>query len=107
MLVVTTNDFGGVHKIVKYHGTVTSEVIFGANVIKDVFAKVRDFVGGRSGAYENAIREAKSQAIKGLIEQAKSAGANALIGLRLDYEVVGQNGSMMMCCASATAVFAE
>lgn len=107
MLTVTTENFGDVHKITKYHGTVTAEVIFGANVVKDVFARFRDFVGGRSGAYEDAIKEAKSQAIRELREQAKSAGANALVCLRLDYEVVGQNGSMMMVCASATAVSAE
>lgn len=107
MLVVTTENFGDVHKITAYHGTVTSEVIFGANVVKDFFAKIRDVVGGRSGSYEDAIKTAKVQAIKDLISQTESAGANALVGLKIDYEVVGQNGSMLMACASATAVSIE
>lgn len=106
MLVVTTDDFGTVHKITKYHGAITAEVIVGANAFKDIFAKVRDFVGGRSGAYEDAMAHAKNEAVAMLIEKARDSGANAIVGLRLDYEVVGQSGSMMMVCASGTAVSA-
>lgn len=103
MLLTTTPNIEG-HNITNYYGIVTGETIIGANVIRDFFAGVRDFFGGRSGAYEDVLRKAKDTAIKELEEQAAAMGANAVIGIDLDYETVGQNGSMLMVTASGTAV---
>lgn len=103
MIVTTTNTLE-THKISEYIGVVTGETIIGANFIKDFFAGIRDIVGGRSGSYEKVLREAKDTAMKEMIEQAKSKGADAVIGIDLDYETVGQNGGMLMVSASGTAV---
>lgn len=103
MLLTTTPNIEG-HNITNYYGIVTGETIIGANVIRDFFAGVRDFFGGRSGAYEDVLRKAKDTAIKELEEQAAAMGANAVIGIDLDYETVGQSGSMLMVTASGTAV---
>lgn len=103
MIVTTTNTLE-THKISEYIGVVTGETIIGANFIKDFFAGIRDIVGGRSGSYEKVLRETKDTAMKEMIEQAKNKGADAVIGIDLDYETVGQNGGMLMLSASGTAV---
>ncbi len=92
-------------KIVKYLGLVSGEAIMGANIFKDLFAGIRDIVGGRAGAYEKELRKAKEIAINEMIEEAKKLGANAILSVDLDYETVGQN--MLMVSASGTAVVVE
>ena len=103
MLLSTTSLIDG-KSIVKYHGLVTGEAILGANIFRDLFAGIRDIVGGRSAAYEKELRRAKDLAIQEMVEQATALGANAVIGIDLDYETVGQGGSMLMVSASGTAV---
>jgi uncharacterized protein YbjQ (UPF0145 family) len=103
MLVTTTNTIE-THTIKQYLGIVTGETIIGANIFKDFFAGIRDIVGGRSGSYESVLREAKDTALKEMQEQAARLGANAVIGVDLDYETVGANGGMLMVTASGTAV---
>jgi uncharacterized protein YbjQ (UPF0145 family) len=103
MLLSTTSVIDG-RQIVKYHGLVSGEAILGANIFRDLFAGIRDIVGGRSAAYENELRRAKELAIQEMVDQATAMGANAVIGIDLDYETVGQNGSMLMVSASGTAV---
>jgi uncharacterized protein YbjQ (UPF0145 family) len=108
MLVTTTPTIEG-KKIVRYYGLVTGEAILGANIFKDFFAGIRDIVGGRSAAYENELRQAKEIAIEEMKEQARALGANAVIGVDLDYETiqVGQTGGMLMVSANGTAVAYE
>lgn len=105
MLITTTPNLEG-HKITKYHGLVSGEAILGANIFKDIFASITDIVGGRSGAYEKELREAKDIAIKEMTEQAQTLGANAIVGVDLDYETIsaGGRGGMLMVSASGTAV---
>ena len=103
MLLTTTNTIEG-RQITQYYGIVSGETIIGANMFKDFFAGIRDIVGGRAGSYESVLREAKEIAMKEMSEQAKSMGANAVIGIDLDYETVGGSGSMLMVTASGTAV---
>ncbi len=103
MLLTTTNTIEG-RQITEYYGIVSGETIIGANMFKDFFAGIRDIVGGRAGSYESVLREAKEIAMKEMSEQAKSMGANAVIGIDLDYETVGANGSMLMVTAAGTAV---
>jgi len=107
MLVTTTNTIEGKKIKKKYHGLITGEAIMGANLFKDLFAGIRDIVGGRSASYEKELRTAKQIAVSEMIENAKSIGGNAVIGVELDYETVGQNGSMLMVSASGTAVEIE
>jgi uncharacterized protein YbjQ (UPF0145 family) len=108
MLILTTPNIEG-KKIVKYLGLVSGEAILGANIFKDFFAGIRDVVGGRSAAYENELRQAKNIAIQEMIDDAKSLGGNAVIGVDLDYETiqVGQAGGMLMVSANGTAVVFE
>ena len=106
MLVTTTPNVEG-KKIVSYVGLVNGEAIIGANIVKDFFAGIRDVVGGRAGAYEQGLREAKSIAVKEMVEQAQRLGANAIIGVDLDCETIGANGSMLMVSANGTAVQIE
>jgi len=87
-----------------YLGIVTGEVIVGANLFRDLFASVRDIVGGRSGAYEDVLQRARSEAIEEMQGNARRLGANAVVGVDLDYEVIGANGSMLMVSASGTAI---
>ena len=82
----------------------TGETIIGANIVKDIFASMRDIVGGRSSSYESVLREAKDTAVREMQERAMMLGANAIVGVDLDYETVGQSGSMLMVTASGTAV---
>jgi uncharacterized protein YbjQ (UPF0145 family) len=106
MLITTTSTLDG-KRVTKYLGLVTGEAILGANIFRDLFAGVRDIVGGRSAAYEQELRKAKDIAIKEMTEQAQALGANAIIGVDLDYENVGQSGGMLMVSASGTAVVTE
>lgn len=103
MIVSTTTAIEG-KPVREYLGIVTGEVIVGANIFKDLFAGIRDIVGGRSGSYENTLREARQTAVAELTAEAKALGADAVIGVDLDYEVLGQGGSMLMVSASGTAV---
>ena len=103
MLLTTTNTIEG-KQIVQYYGIVTGETIIGANLFKDFFAGIRDIVGGRAGSYESVLREAKDTALQELRERAMQLGAIAVIGIDLDYETVGANGSMLMVTAAGTAV---
>lgn len=103
MLVTTTSTLEG-REIVDYLGIVSGETIIGANLFKDFFAGIRDIVGGRSGSYEDVLREAKETALREMSEQAERMGANAVIGVDLDYETVGRSGSMLMVTAAGTAV---
>jgi uncharacterized protein YbjQ (UPF0145 family) len=105
MLLTTTPSVEG-RRIVEYRGVVTGEAIIGANIIRDVFAAVRDVVGGRSESYEEALREAREAAFGELEKAATSSGGNAVVGIDIDYEVMG-NGSMMMVAVSGTAVVLE
>ena len=106
MIVTTTPSIEGKH-ITKYLGVISSETIIGANVFKDILGGLRDFFGGRSGTYEKVLEEAKQYAMKELIQKGEAAGANAIVGIDLDYETVGANGSMLMVSASGTAVVVE
>ena len=103
MLMTTTSLVEG-KRIVTYYGVVTGEAIIGANAIRDIFASVRDFFGGRSGSYEEVLRKAKDTAMREMEERAARIGANAVIGIDIDYETMGQNGSMIMVTCSGTAV---
>tara|TARA_R110002124_G_scaffold60626_2_gene166210 strand:- start:927 stop:1247 length:321 start_codon:yes stop_codon:yes gene_type:complete len=103
MLVTTTHNIEG-KTIHKYIGLVNGEAIIGANFVKDIFAGIRDVVGGRSGAYEQSLREAKSIAIKEMMEQATRLGADAIVGVDLDFQTIGSNGSMLMVSANGTAI---
>ena len=103
MLLSTTSVIEG-KPIAKYHGLVTGQAILGANIFKDVFAGIRDIVGGRSAVYEKELRQAKDLAVQEMAEEAQALGANAVIAIDLDYETVGQGGSMLMVSASGTAV---
>ena len=106
MLVTTTPIIEG-KRIIRYYGIVSGETIIGANVFRDFLAGIRDFVGGRSGAYEEVLRQAKDTAIREMEEQAARLGAYAVIGVDLDYETVGGSGSMLMVTATGTAVTIE
>ncbi len=105
MITTTTPGIEG-HQIKQYLNIVTSEVIIGANFIKDIFVGFTDFFGGRSNSYEDVLKEAKSQALRELIENAQQIGANAIVGVDLDFETVGK-GTMLMVVASGTAVVIE
>ncbi|HJA84947.1 MAG TPA: YbjQ family protein [Candidatus Bacteroides avicola] len=104
MLVTTTNTIEG-KRISRYFGIVSGETIIGANVFRDFMAGIRDFFGGRSGSYEKVLREAKETALQEMQQQAQLMGANAIIGVDLDYETVGE--SMLMVTAAGTAVLLE
>ena len=101
MIVTTTNTIEG-HKIVDYRGIAVGEAIMGANVVRDLFAGVTDIIGGRSGAYESKLQDARETALRELEQRALALGGNAVVGVDLDYEVVGN--SMLMVSASGTAV---
>ena len=103
MIVTTTNTLEG-HNVIEYLGIVTGETIIGANIIKDVFASIRDVVGGRSGSYERVLREARESALNEMKHHAQQNGATVVIGVDLDYETLGSNGGMIMVTASGTAV---
>ena len=103
MIRTTTNTLEG-REIEEYFGVVIGEAILGANIFKDLFGAVRDIVGGRAGAYEDELGKARDIAFQEMEQEAVILGANAVIGIDIDYEVVGQNGGMMMVSVSGTAV---
>lgn len=103
MLKTTTSTVEG-QEVREYLGVVVGEAILGANVFKDIFGSIRDIVGGRSGSYEKEMARARDLAFADMEESAKSMGANAIIGIDIDYEVVGAQGAMMMVSVSGTAV---
>lgn len=104
MIVTTTESIDG-KRIVKYLGIVSGEAVMGTNVFRDLFAGIRDIVGGRSGSYEKELRKAKDMAIEEMIEQADGLGADAVVGVDLDYEHIGTGErSMLMVTANGTAV---
>lgn len=103
MIVTTTPEVQG-RPVQEYFGVVTGEAILGANVFRDVFAGIRDIIGGRSGSYEKVLREARDMAIAEMQEEAARRGADAVVGVDLDYETIGDTGSMLMVSASGTAV---
>lgn len=103
MLLTTTPNIEG-KPIQQYIGIVTSEAIIGANIFKDLFAGIRDIVGGRSGTYERVIEEARQNALVELQQKAQQLGADAVVGIDLDFETVGSGGSMLMVVATGTAV---
>jgi uncharacterized protein YbjQ (UPF0145 family) len=106
MLISTTSLLEG-KRVRQYLGLVSGEAILGANIFRDFFAGIRDIVGGRSAAYERELRKAKEIALKEMEEQAAALGANAVIGVDLDYETVGQTGGMLMVSVSGTAVICD
>lgn len=103
MLTTTTPTIEG-HPVTHYLGIVTGETIIGANIFRDLFAGIRDIVGGRSGSYEKVLAEARNTAIQEMQQQAAALGANAVVGVDLDYEVLGAQNGMLMVSASGTAV---
>jgi len=103
LLITTTPTVEG-RPATQYLGIVSGETIIGANIIKDFFAGVRDIIGGRSGSYEKVLREAKESSLKEMEEMAIALGADAIVGVDLDYETVGPRGGMLMVTSSGTAV---
>lgn len=103
MIVTTTNNIEG-RSVRTYLGVISSETIIGANIFKDILGGLRDVIGGRSGTYERVMQEAKENAMRELVEKAEALGADAVIGIDLDFETVGASGSMLMVSASGTAV---
>jgi uncharacterized protein YbjQ (UPF0145 family) len=106
MLITTTSNIEG-KRIQRYVGIVNGEAIIGANIISDFFAKVRDIVGGRAGAYESALADAREIALKEMQDAAAKLGANAIVGVDFDYEVLGQTNGMLMVTVSGTAVITD
>ena len=103
MILSTTPQIEG-RTIREYKGVVTGETIIGANAFRDFMAGIRDFVGGRSGSYEKVLREAKDTSMQEMMERAQELGANAIVGIDIDYETIGANSSMLMVATSGTAV---
>ncbi|MBO7579431.1 MAG: heavy metal-binding domain-containing protein [Prevotella sp.] len=103
MILSTTPQIEG-RTIREYKGVVTGETIIGANIVKDFFAGIRDVVGGRSASYEQVLREAKDTSMNEMMERARAMGANAVIGIDIDYETIGSSNSMLMVATSGTAV---
>ena len=106
MIVTTTSSIEG-KSITRYCGIVTGEAVLGSNLFKDLFAGIRDLVGGRSATYEKELQRARDVALSDLEERAALLGANAVVGIDLDYEVLGQNNGMLMVSATGTAVVVE
>ncbi|MCR5642460.1 MAG: heavy metal-binding domain-containing protein [Prevotella sp.] len=103
MILTTTPQIEG-HTIREYKGIVTGETIIGANMFKDFMAGIRDIVGGRSGSYEKVLIEAKETSLQEMMQRAQAMGANAIVGIDIDYETIGSQGSMLMVATSGTAV---
>jgi uncharacterized protein YbjQ (UPF0145 family) len=103
MIVTTTQNIEG-KTITQYYGVVAGEAVLGANIFKDLFAGIRDLVGGRSGTYERELQNARDIALKELEVKAAELGANAVVGVDIDYEVLGRDNGMLMVAASGTAV---
>ena len=103
MIMTTTPQVEG-YQIREYKGVVTGETIIGANFMKDIFAGIRDIVGGRSASYEKVLRRAKDTSMQEMIQRAQEMGANAIVGIDIDYETIGESNSMLMVATSGTAV---
>ncbi len=103
MILSTTPQIEG-RPVREYKGVVTGETIIGANIFKDLFAGIRDIVGGRSSSYEKVLREAKDTSMREMMERAQAMGANAILGIDIDYETIGEANSMLMVATSGTAV---
>ncbi len=103
MILTTTPTIEG-KNIDQYYGIVIGEAVMGANIFKDIFASIRDIVGGRSGAYENELTHARKLAFTELEQEARAMGANAVVGIDIDYQVIGDKGSMLMVSIAGTAV---
>ncbi len=103
-MIVTTTGLVEGRPVTQYLGVVTGEVIVGANIFKDMFAGIRDIVGGRSGSYEKTLRGAREKAFEELEVEATQLGASAVVGVDIDYQVIGKEGSMLMVTVSGTAV---
>ena len=103
MIVATTNELAG-YQIEEYYGIAVGEAVMGANLFRDIFASVRDIVGGRSGAYEDVLTKARKMAFSELELEARGYGANAVVGIDIDYQIVGDKGSMLMVSIAGTAV---
>jgi uncharacterized protein YbjQ (UPF0145 family) len=103
MITTTTSSIEG-RPISQYLGLVSGEAVMGANIFRDLFASIRDIVGGRSGSYENVLRGGRDQALSELIEEGQRLGADAIVGIAIDYEAVGSSDSMMMVVITGTAV---
>lgn len=103
MIITTTTNIEG-RSIAEYLGVCSGEAVVGANIFRDLFASIRDVVGGRSGSYEKVLADARQMALDHLEEQAAARGADAIVGVNLDYEVLGDKGSMLMVVATGTAV---
>ena len=106
MLITTTPSFEG-KRIVEYKGIVFGEVVSGVNFIKDFMGGLRDIVGGRSGTYENELADARDKAVEEMLNRAKKMGANSVVGVDVDYEVLGEKNGMLMVSVSGTAVVVE
>jgi uncharacterized protein YbjQ (UPF0145 family) len=103
MIITTTDQVEG-RRVIDYLGVVTGEAIIGVNVFRDFFAGIRDIVGGRSGGYQNALKDAREHAMADMRDAAKRLGADAVIGVDLDYEVLGKENGMLMVSINGTAV---
>jgi len=103
MIMTTTPQVEG-YQIREYKGVVTGETIIGANFMKDIFAGIRDIVGGRSASYEKVLRQAKDTSMQEMMQRAQEMGANAIVGIDIDYETIGESNSMLMVATSGTAV---
>ena len=103
MIITTTDQVEG-RRVIDYLGVVTGEAIIGVNVFRDFFAGIRDIVGGRSGGYQNALKDAREHAMADMQDLAKRLGADAVIGIDLDYEVLGKENGMLMVSINGTAV---
>ncbi|MDN4503261.1 heavy metal-binding domain-containing protein [Alteromonadaceae bacterium BrNp21-10] len=106
MIITTTPEIQG-RPIKRYLGVVVGEAVMGANMFRDIFASISDIVGGRSGQYENVFTRARKIAFEEIESEARAMGANAVVGIDIDYEVVGKNGSMLMVSINGTAVVIE
>lgn len=103
MLITTTDSVEG-RQVVEYLGIVTGEAILGVNIFRDLFSGIRDIIGGRSGGYQNAMRDARQHAFQDLQDAAEALGANAVVGVDIDYEILGKENGMMMVSINGTAV---
>jgi uncharacterized protein YbjQ (UPF0145 family) len=103
MIITTTPNVDG-RRIIAYHGIVSGEAILGANVFRDFFASIRDVVGGRSGSYEKVLRSARDMALEEMADEARRKGADAIVGVDIDYGALGKDEGMMMVTANGTAV---
>lgn len=106
MIVTTTHELQG-YEVERYYGIVVGEAVMGANVFRDLFSSIRDIVGGRSGSYEDVLTKARKIAFSEIEVEARGLGANAVIGIDIDYQIVGEKGSMLMVSIAGTAVKAH